>query len=55
MLKSFGNNKNLDWVYQDFYTMKIEAENSGPSQLLGLREFRFTEVTVLRGSTVHKY
>ena len=33
--------------------MKIEAEELGPSQLSGSkREFRFTEVPVLRGSTV---
>ena len=35
-------------VYQDFYTMKIEAENSGPSQL-----FCFEGIPVSRGSTVH--
>ena len=56
MLKSFRNNiKSLSGfrnrgvpVYRDFYTMKIEAENCWVS-----REFRFTEVLVLRGSTVY--
>ena len=33
--------------------MKIEAGDLGPSQLNCFELFRFTEVPVLRGSTVH--
>jgi len=35
VLKSIRNNRKLVWisVYWDFYTVKIEAENSGPRQL----------------------
>ena len=44
MLNSFRNNRKLVQsrgvpVYRDFYTMKIEAEISGPRHLW--REFRF--------------
>ena len=35
-------------VYQDFYTMKIEAENSGPRHLSG-----FEGIPVSRGSNVY--
>ena len=54
-LKSFRNNRRLvqnRGVYRDFYTMKIEGKKWDLANCLVSREFRFTEVPVLRGSSV---
>ena len=40
-------------VYQDFYTMKIEAENSGPRHLSGFEGFHCICNAITSSDSIH--